>query len=175
MTLQHQHLRPANPNDAGLIYQLYQATPGYFDIIAIEPPTLVDVEGELKVAAKDPHRKCELILSPTNSHRGVNESIIDPITNREVLGYLDYKLHYPGRCDTTVNLLLIAESVQSQGVGSLVIETLERKLKSEDNGSRVLASIYGNNARAKHFWRKQGYHFAIDAKPILEWYAKDIA
>jgi hypothetical protein len=37
---------------------------------------------------------------------------------------------------------------------------------------RVLASVYGQNLRAKRFWASLGYSFAIDAKPVLDWYAK---
>jgi len=40
---------------------------------------------------------------------------------------------------------------------------------------RVLASIYGQNPGARRFWEALGYAFAIDAKPVLDWYAKQLA
>lgn len=39
---------------------------------------------------------------------------------------------------------------------------------------RILASIYGQNPRAERFWSSLGYSFAIDAKPLLDWYAKTL-
>ena len=38
----------------------------------------------------------------------------------------------------------------------------------------MLASIYGDNPRARKFWERLGYQFAIDAKPLLVWYAKEL-
>jgi hypothetical protein len=49
---------------------------------------------------------------------------------------------------------------------------LEQRLRGQVR--RVLASIYGQNPRAERFWGSLGYHFAIDAKPVLDWYAKEL-
>jgi hypothetical protein len=35
--------------------------------------------------------------------------------------------------------------------------------------------VYGRNPGACGFWEHQGYRFAIDAGPVLDWYAKEIS
>jgi hypothetical protein len=50
------------------------------------------------------------------------------------------------------------------------VRELEARLKG--HAKRVLVSIYGQNPRAERFWKSLGYAFAIDAKPVLDWYAK---
>ncbi len=151
----HLHARTATVQDAERIHQIYCGAPKYFEILSAPLPTLPEVERELEVAAQDPKRCVKLLLEG----------------DAEV-GFLDYKLDYPDPQDATVNLILIPESLQSHGYGRRAMALLESELQGRVG--RVLASIYGNNARAKRFWRSLGYRFAIDARPILEWYAKEL-
>lgn len=175
--------RPADENDAAIIHDLYQATPGYFEIISIPIPTLEEVRTDLATTLADPRRYAELVLldddelasdsAETTGPAGAEgsaQSLLDPVTGRLVAGYLDYKLDYPDPGDATVNLLLIVPWLQSRGIGAACERDLERRL--EGRAKRLLASIYGNNPRARRFWEGLGYVFAIDAKPILDWYAK---
>ena len=162
--------QPATLTDAKLVHQIYLQTPCYFDAIAIEMPTLGEVEDELGIATKDPLRYVELVVGEQQSNLKTN--IIHAKTGKEVLGYLDYKLDYPDKGDATINLLMISAKVQRNGLGKQVIKDLEKRLSGQVR--RVLASIYGENLAAKAFWRSLNYHFAIDAKPILDWYAKEL-
>lgn len=159
--------RPAKVEDASIVHQLYQQTPAYFAIISMPVPTLSEVEHELAAAAIDPRRCVELILS------GAAGGIPDPASGRAVVGYLDYKLDYPEPGDAMVNLLLILESLQNRGLGRSCVRELEARLRGQ--AKRVLASIYGQNPRAERFWKSLGFQFAIDAKPVLDWYAKPLA
>ena len=163
--------RTADAHDAELVYQLYQATPGYFEIISIPTPTLEEVSTALAAASRDGRRGTELVLAPEDLHSDI-EVLIDPNSGRAVVGYLDYTLHYPERTDATVNLLLIHGSLQSRGIGRRSVRDLERRLKGRVK--RVLAGIYGQNPRAQRFWQMLGYQFAIDARPVLDWYAKEL-
>ena len=192
-TLSHDSVtRPATVEDAALVHALYLATPAYFDIISIPVPTSDEVRTDLETAARDPRRYTELVLlRPHEREHGEREhgerergetehdewepveSARDPVTGRAVVGYLDYKLDYPEKDDATVNLLLVHGGLQSRGIGRRCVMDLETRLQGR--ASRVLASIYGQNPRAKRFWQSLGYHFAIDAKPILDWYAKTLA
>lgn len=161
--------RPANLQDATLVHGLYLQNPCYFETIAIEMPTLKEVKDELTIAAKDPCRYVELVVSG-GQESNLRTNIIDPQTNREVLGFLDYKLDYPDKKDVTVNLLMISSRVQRNGLGKCVVQDLENRLVGRVK--RILTSIYGESPAAKKFWHSLGYSFEIDAKPILDWYAK---
>ena len=161
-------VRAATPDDAPLVYRLYRETPDYFRIISIPMPTLEEVERELEAAQSDPRRCTELVLDRS----GRVDGLFDPASGEQVVGYLDYKLHYPEQGDVMVNLLLILGRLQNSGLGKQCVRDLEARLGCE--AQRVLASIYGQNSRAQHFWKSLGYSFAIDAQPVLDWYAKEL-
>lgn len=162
--------RPASSQDAELVHSVYVQTPKYFEIIAIEMPTLIEVKGELEAAERDSCRHTELILSSPDLP--YESGIIEPKSKRHVLGFLDYKINYPETKDVTVNLLMVAGNLQAKGIGQRVMVDLEQRL--EGRTRRVLASIYGRNTGATRFWKRMGYNFAIDAQPILDWYAKEL-
>lgn len=154
--------------DASVIHRLYLATPGYFDMIAMPMPTLAEVRTELVAAGEDPRRRVELVLAePQPSLLGV---VIDEESQRPLVGVLDYKLDYPERGDATVNLLLIHCAFLRQRWGTAVVHHLEARLRGRVR--RILAAVYGRNLAACGFWEAQGYRFAIDAKPVLDWYSK---
>ena len=153
------HKQAATVADAKHVFNLYCGAPRYFDLLSAPLPTLPEVERELEAAAQDPKRCVELLLDPARP-------------DTQIVGYLDYKLDYPEPGDATVNLLLIPEALQSRGYGRSSVGLLEAGLQGRTK--RVLASIYGSNLRAKRFWRSLGYRFAIDARPVLEWYAKEL-
>lgn len=175
-TLTPVRTRAATVDDAPLVHDLYAATPGYFEIISIPVPTVEEVATDLATALADPRRHVEIVLSgdaETGSRALASGCRNDPVTGDPVVGYLDYKLDYPELGDATVNLLLVRPGLQSFGIGSACAQDLEARLAGRSR--RLLASIYGENPSAKRFWERLGYHFAIDAKPLLEWYAKQLA
>ena len=169
LTAPHAFTRPTTHEDAGLVHAVYSRTPRYFDIISIPVPTLSEVERELEAAAGDPRRCTELVLVPENPE---GADLRDPMSGLYVVGYLDYKLDYPDPGDAMVNLLMIAAPFQGHGYGKRCVTDLETRLAAR--AKRVLASIYGQNPRAIRFWEGLDYHFAIDAKPVLDWYAKEL-
>lgn len=150
--------RPVGPDDAAAVHAIYCGAPSYFDVLSIPLPTVREVRTELETAAADPRRSTELVVAR-----------LEP-DEPQVAGYLDVTLNYLEPNDATVNLLLVREDLQGHGIGSAAIRRLEERLAGRV--SRVLASVYGKNARAQRFWRSLGYVFAIDAAPVLEWYAK---
>jgi len=165
--------RPADASDASLVHRLYEKTPGYFDVISIPIPTLAEVKTDLDTAVRDARRRTELVLLPPSERVPRDTGLEDPVSGRQVVGYLDYKLDYPDAGDATVNLLLIEGDLQGRGFGSRCVRDLEKRLGGRVR--RVLASIYGQNPGARRFWEGLGYAFAIDAKPVLDWYAKQLA
>lgn len=155
--------RPVQLEDVQNVQGLYQRSRRYFDIIAADIPNQFDVSRELESALGDARRYLELYFKDNNP---------------EPFGYLDLKFDYPQSGDATINLLLIAEDVQSSGFGSKIVENLEERLNdgtfAPRRVRRLLAGIYGENPGAVKFWERLGYHFAVDARPVLAWYAKEL-
>ncbi len=154
--------RPVHADETHLLHRLYAHSQRYFEIIASPMPLPVDVEHELETAFGDPRRHLEFISM---------EGVAEPV------GYVDLTFDYPKPGDVTINLLLIGEPWQSSGVGSWAARDLEVRLQSgmlrPTRVKRVLAGIYGDNPGAVRFWERLGYAFAVDARPVLSWYAKD--
>jgi ribosomal protein S18 acetylase RimI-like enzyme len=147
--------RSVQLSDAASLQKLYASSPRYFQTIASPIPLLEDVERELESAFSDPRRQLEFVM-----------------VESECVGYLDLKFDYPQRGDVTVNLLLIAESQQRKGYGVMVMRDLEGRLDRRVH--KVLAGVFGENPGAAKFWEGLGYHFSVDARPVLSWYAKEL-
>lgn len=167
-------LRDVVADDAPLVHALFLATPGYFEAIGKPVPTESEIRTDLELAAHDERRHVLLALLDDDGAlaAGPLPAAVptDPRSATAAVGYVDYKADYPEPGDATVNLLLVHGALQSRGLGGAAVRALEARLAGRVR--RVLASILGSNPRAKRFWQRLGYRFAIDARPVLEWYAK---
>lgn len=150
------HARPARLADSPLVHRLYSCAPEYFEMLGTPCPTPADVETELGLALMDERRHVELLE-----------------IGGECVGLLDWKAHYPNQADVTVNLVLIDAAQRGRGLGRKVIRGLEARLPQ--GTERVLASVLGHNPVAARFWEQLGYVFAVDARPVMSWYAKAVA
>ncbi len=137
------------------LHALYLATPAYFQLLGTTVPTLHEVEREVETALLDPRRHLSLL-----TERG------------EVIGCLDCKREYPLAGDLTINLLLVRGDLQRHSYGTRAVRQLETHLPM--GTTRLLASVLGDNAAAARFWERLGFHFAIDARPAMTWYAKAV-
>jgi len=146
-------LKPVSDGDAPLIQRVYQASPKHFERIAMEMPSLADVEREVEAILADPNRRAYLIFNAD-----------------EPVGYLDYKLHYPENTDAIITLILIAEPYRGLGYGKQAVEDLEAMLYHDVE--RLFAAVYGDNPDAVAFWEKLGYRFLKDGAPSVSWYYK---
>jgi ribosomal protein S18 acetylase RimI-like enzyme len=166
--------RPVTLADTSILHRLYQQSERYFKIIAAPIPLEVDVRSELASALSDPRRHLEFLL---DAESGTVESGTAESGHDQVVGYLDLKFNYPQHGDATINLLLIAQPFQADGWGSRTVQDLEARLNAGQIAHaptvhRLLAGIYAENPGAMRFWERHGYHFAIDARPVLAWYEK---
>ncbi|MDO4262987.1 MAG: GNAT family N-acetyltransferase [Deinococcus sp.] len=149
------NIKTAHLGDAQAVYRVYRDSPDYFQMLGTEIPTAAEVELELGLALMDPRRHVELI-----EHGG------------KVVGLLDWKEAYPEPQDMTVNLLLLSPAQRGTGLGSRVMWDLESRLPA--NTARLMASVLGENPAGARFWERLGYRFAVDARPVMTWYAKPL-
>lgn len=170
--------RSASAKDAHLVQHLYAQAPSYTATVTMKVPSVAEIYQDLYTAQQDSLRHTELVLCPAAEHwripSGFATTSLDPESQRLIVGYLDYKVDYPQEHEVMINLLLIPEPLQGQGWGTRVMRSLEQRLAS-NHYRHVLASVYGRNAAATRFWQRLGYHHALDARPIMDWYGKDIA
>jgi len=147
--------RRAELADAPLLHAVYTRSPGYFELLGSELPTLVDVESELAAALADPERRLELLF-----------------LRDEVVGLLDYKLHHPEDDAATLSLVLITEDHRGLGLGQRAVRNLEAALSPE---FRLLyAVVYGQNPSAERFFTRLGYAFQRSGGPAVKWFSKPL-
>lgn len=151
------NVTPLALHHAPLLHTLYAAAPGYFRLLGTRVPSPEEVARDVEIALLDPRRRLELL------HDGAGE----------LVGSLDCKHDYPESGDLTINLLLIREDRQSQRLGEQAVRDLEARLPP--GTTRILASVLGNNPRGARFWERLGYTFALDARPVMTWYARAVA
>lgn len=163
--------RPVSAQDATMVHHLYQQTPQYLDIVAMRLPSVAEIAQDLHTAEQDTLRHTELVLCPQNE--AAPWDFIDSYSQRVIVGYLDYKIDYPQEKEVVINLLLIPEALQGKRWGSRTMQDFETRL--EGHYHHILASVYGRNEAAARFWKRLGYHHALDAQPIVDWYGKDVA
>ncbi|BBN96010.1 N-acetyltransferase GCN5 [Deinococcus grandis] len=150
------NVTPLALHHAPLLHQLYRAAPGYFALLGTRLPSQKDVERDVEIALLDPRRSLELLYDD----------------HGELFGSLDCKHDYPEPGDLTINLLLIREDRQSQGLGEQVVRHLEDRVPG--GTTRILASVLGENPRGARFWERLGYTFTMDARPVMSWYARPL-
>lgn len=169
--------RPANAKDAKQVQRLYAQAPSYTANVTMKVPSVAEVYQDLYTAQQDSLRHTELVLCPTAEHWRIPSHVAaeshDPESQRLIIGYLDYKVDYPQEQEVMINLLLIPEPLQGQGWGTRIMQELELRLANQYR--HILASVYGRNPATTRFWQRLGYHHALDAQPIMDWYGKDIA
>ncbi|GAA5533659.1 GNAT family N-acetyltransferase [Deinococcus metallilatus] len=150
------NVTPLALHHAPLLHTLYAAAPGYFALLGTRVPSLSEVERDVEIALLDPRRRLKLLFDDAG----------------DLIGSLDCKHDYPGPGDLTINLLLIREDRQSQGLGKQAVRDLEAHVPP--GTARILASVLGDNPRGARFWERLGYTFALDARPVMTWYAKPL-
>ncbi|MBZ9751205.1 GNAT family N-acetyltransferase [Deinococcus sp. HMF7604] len=150
------NVTPLALHHAPLLHRLYSAAPGYFALLSTRVPTLSEVQRDLEIALLDPRRSLSLLCDEGG----------------EVIGSLDCKRNFPEPGDLTINLLLIREDRQSQGWGERAVRHLEARVPP--GTTRILASVLGDNPRGARFWERLGYTFALDARPVMTWYARPV-
>ncbi|UBV42961.1 GNAT family N-acetyltransferase [Deinococcus taeanensis] len=151
------NVTPLALHHAPLLHRLYSAAPGYFALLGTRVPSEADVTRDVEMALLDRRRSLELLFDDQG----------------ELVGSLDCKHDFPERGDLTINLLLIREDRQSQGLGEQAVRHLEARVPT--GTTRILASVLGDNPRGARFWERLGYSFTLDARPVMTWYARPIA
>ncbi|WP_027883407.1 GNAT family N-acetyltransferase [Meiothermus rufus] len=151
----HLDFLPVSADAASAVHRLYLNCPTYIALIGGDTPTLHDIERELETLRHDTRRQAVLLLC-----------------EKQVVGFLDYKVAYPDLHSATISLLLIEERLQGQGLGKAAVEGLEARLRGRMQ--RLFAVVYGNNEQAKRFWERVGFAHLKDSGPTLSWYQKNL-
>ncbi|MGD9402170.1 MAG: GNAT family N-acetyltransferase [bacterium] len=138
-------------------------------VLAIRPIGKDDADAVLKV-----YRQCEDFLAsgpvPTASLDMVAADIERSrksggvfcgiySADGEMIGIIDYVPgHFDGDPEVAfIALLMIAASQRNKGIGTAVVEAIERKITEGAPVSMILSGVQVCNRHAIRFWQTQGY------------------
>lgn len=140
-------LDPALHIDA--LQAVYAATPGYWQRYRLDAPPADHAAREMANVRETPGRSLLGIV------RRIDRN--DPDAGAELIGVLDFRLHWPQDGTATIGLLLVAEALQRQGIGAQAWSLLKPWLAAAASIHTVRVGVEQFNVAALKFWEAQGF------------------
>jgi len=140
------------------LQQLYWATPGYWAMYNFSTPPAGQADHDLRAAAETPGRTLLGIVRPveeaTDAARG------------ELVGMIDFRLHWPEEGIVYLGLVMVAEPYQRQGIGREAWGLLRPWLAQQGQMQTVRAAIEQFNPTALQFFASLGFVVTGEARRI---------
>lgn len=141
------------PVDAALhtaaLQAVYAATPGYWRLYHTPGPPADHAERELAAAQATPGRNLLAIVRPLTR--------TNPDAGAEMIGVLDFRLHWPEAGVAYIGMLMVAESLQRQGIGAQAWSLLKPWLANAADIHTARVGVEQFNVAALKFWEAQGF------------------
>lgn len=147
---------------APALEQVYLATPGYwqlFNFLTVPPG---QAEHDLQAVAETPGRTLLGIVRRMNSdsNDATDEAGI------ELIGVMDFRLHWPDEQVVTIGMVMVAEPYQRQGIGSQAWALLKPWLVEQAGMQRVRLAVEQFNPIALQFFESLGFTFTGESDRI---------
>ena len=143
-------LMPLDPTlHIDALQAVFAATPGSWQLFKLDAPPADHAERALTEAPETPGRSLLGIL------RRIDRN--DPDAGAELIGVLDFRLHWPTDGTAYIGLLLVAEPLQHQGIGAQAWSLLKPWLAAAANIHAVRVGVEQFNVVALKFWEAQGF------------------
>ena len=128
---------------------VYAATPSYWAMYDLDGPPSNHADKELVAAAAEPGRILLGIVRRLDP--------ADPDAGAEMIGFVDFRLDWPDPGVVYIGMLMVAEAVQRQGIGTQAWSLLKPWLASQAGMQRARAGVEQFNVAALKFWEAQGF------------------
>lgn len=132
-----------------LLQQVYRATPGYWRLYNLPSSPAGQAERDLHTAAEDPGRTLMGIVRPNTPG--------DPSAGAEMVGMVDFRLHWPKQGTAYLGMIMVAEAVQRQGLATAAWDLLHPWLRDAAGIIVVRAGIEQFNPAALKFCQSLGF------------------
>lgn len=143
-------LMPLDPTlHVAALQALYAATPGYWHLYKIDAPPPNYAAEELAAAQTEPGRSLLGILRRSDRS--------DPEAGAELIGLLDFRLHWPEESVAYIGRLLVAEALQRQGIAAQAWSLLKPWLAASAGVRSTRVGVEQFNVAALKFWERQGF------------------
>jgi RimJ/RimL family protein N-acetyltransferase len=143
-------LMPLDPTlHIDALQAVYAATPSYWQLYKLDAPPADHAAKEFSAVQETPGRSLLGIL------RRIDRN--NPDAGAELIGVLDFRLHWPRDGTAYIGLLLVAEPLQRQGIGAQAWSLLKPWLAASAGIRTVRVGVEQFNVAALKFWEAQGF------------------
>ena len=141
------------PLDAQLhsdaLQQVYALTPAYWEMYHLPGAPAGQAARDLAAVREEAGRSALGILLPNRPG--------DPSAGAQLIGLLDFRLHWPQQGTVYVGLVMVAEPFQRQGIASAAWRLLEGWLAGQAGVSLARLTVEQFNPVALHFFQRMGF------------------
>jgi RimJ/RimL family protein N-acetyltransferase len=134
---------------AAALQAVYAATPGYWAMYELEGPPAGQAAGDLQASSATPGRYLVGIVKRVDA--------TDAAAGAELIGLLDFRLHFPQEGVATVGMIMVAEPYQRQGVASQAWSLLAPWLAATGGMQKARLAVEQFNVAALKFWEQAGF------------------
>ncbi len=140
------------------LQQVYRATPRYWQMYGLPSSPAGQAEHDLREAAGMPDRYLLGIV-----RRLVAD---DPQAGGELIGLVDFRLHWPRPQMVYLGMIMVAEPYQRQGIGTQAWQLLRPWLEETAHMSRARVGIAQFNIPALKFFQSLGFTLTGESNRI---------
>jgi RimJ/RimL family protein N-acetyltransferase len=134
---------------APALQAVYAAVQGYWAMYDLPGPPEGQAEDDLKAANATPGRYLLGIVKRLDEQ--------DPSAGAELIGLLDFRLHWPAEGVATIGMVMVTEPYQRQGVGGQAWALLAPWLAATAGIVTARLAIEQFNIPALKFWERMGF------------------
>ena len=143
-------LIPLDPQlHTGALQQAYALTPGYWDMYHLPGAPAGQAARDLAAVQEEPGRSTLGILLPNQPG--------DPSVGAQLIGLLDFRLHWPQAGTVYVGMVMVAEPFQRQGAAFAAWRLLEEWLSAQSGISLARLTVEQFNPGALRFFQRIGF------------------
>jgi RimJ/RimL family protein N-acetyltransferase len=155
-------LLPLNAADhAAALQAVYRATPGYWEMYHLPGSPAGQAARDLEAAASTPGRTLMGIVRP-----GVDSDVDDQAAQVEMVGMVDFRLHWPDPNVVYLGMIMVGEAYQNQGIGRAAWQLLAPWLAASAQMTTARAGIEQFNPGALQFLQRLGFSLTGDSSRV---------
>ncbi len=148
----------SSEHHTAMLQQVYRATPGYWQMYQLPGAPANQAELDLRAAAETPGRYLLGIV-----RRLVED---DPKAGAELIGLVDFRLHWPMPDVGYLGMLMVAEPYQQNGIGQQAWQLLQPWLAETARMTKARLGVEQFNPHALQFFEKLGFQLTGTADRI---------
>jgi RimJ/RimL family protein N-acetyltransferase len=143
---------------AEALQEVYRATPGYWQMYHLLGSPAGQAERDLEAAIGTPGRTLMGIV------RRMDET--DPAAGVEMVGLVDFRMHWPDEDVVYVGMIMVAEPTQRQGIGSAAWRLLAPWLAQSAKMRVARAGVEQFNPGALKFLQHIGFRLTGESSRV---------